>query len=221
MNFSYGLLPDELLWFSSAVVLTLLALAVWRAPWKSLLDSRKVNIYLGSIVGLLLLWQMSAGLNPGLNYHLLGGTLLVLMFGWQLAYVAMIVVVLGTMVNGAGDLQSLGVNMLIMGAVPIFVSQGALLFARRFLPHHFFVYVMGNGFITGGLTMIATVSAATAMLVCCSAYTFDQLLYDYLPFAPLMTFAEAFFTGMLATSLVLFRPEWIWTFDDRVYLSGK
>jgi uncharacterized membrane protein len=36
-----------------------------------------------------------------------------------------------------------------------------------------------------------------------------------------MMFAEAFFSGMLITGMILFRPEWVMTFDDKRYLHGK
>jgi uncharacterized membrane protein len=62
---------------------------------------------------------------------------------------------------------------------------------------------------------------ASLLFLCCSAYTWEDIAERYLPFIPMMIFAEGFFTGMLATSMVLFRPEWIGSFDDRRYLSGK
>lgn len=222
MNLSAGLLPPFLYWLAFAVFLGTLGWAAYKAPWDVYRkDPGKTHVLLGSCVLLLLLWQMEAGLKPGMSYHLLGATLFVLMFGWELAFIGLSLVLLGTTLDGMGDLQSLALNGLVMVCVPVLVSEGIKRFTFRFMPHHFFVYVMGNGFLGGALAMVATIATATVLLSCCGPYTFDKVAHDYLPFAPLMIFAEAFFTGMIAASLVLFRPEWISTFDDRRYLSGK
>lgn len=222
MNLPYGLVTELLYWLANVVYALLLGWAVFSAPWRALkADSRRLHVFLGSTVFLLVIWQMNAGLEPGLSYHLLGGTLFMLMFGWQLAFVGVSLVLFGSTLNGAADFEALGLNGLLMIAVPVFFSYGVLRFAVRFLPHHFFVYIMANGFFTGGISMLLTVGMASLIMVCCSGYTYDMLRYSYLPFAPLIMFAEAFFTGMLAASMALFRPEWIVTFDDRRYLAGK
>jgi uncharacterized membrane protein len=42
-----------------------------------------------------------------------------------------------------------------------------------------------------------------------------------LPFYFLMDWAEAFATGMMVTLMVVYRPEWVATFDDARYLGMK
>jgi len=222
MNFPYGLVADPLYFIADFVYLLLFGWAVLTAPWRALKkNSKRLHVFLGSTVFLLIIWQMKAGLDPGLSYHLLGGTLFVLMFGWQLAFVGVSLVLLGSTLNGNADLAALPLNGLLMVAVPVFLSYGFLRFAVRYMPHNFFVYILGNGFFTGGVSMLLTVGSASVLMVCCSGYTYEMLRESYLPFAPLMTFAEAFFTGMLAASMALFQPDWIVTFDDRRYLAGK
>jgi uncharacterized membrane protein len=222
MNLSAGLLPVIHYWMAGVLFLLITGYALYSAPWRSFkADPQRMHVFLGSCVALLVLWQLEAGLRPGLSYHLLGGTLFVLMFGWQLAFLGVALVVAGSTLNGMGDIYSLPLNTLVMAGVPIAVSYGLYRFALRFLPHNFFVYVLGNGFFCGAFAMVATIAAATGLHACCGPYSFARVAHDYLPFAPMMVFAEAFFTGMLATSLVLFRPEWVSTFDDRRYLAGK
>jgi uncharacterized membrane protein len=222
MNLSAGLLPPVLYWLALVAFAGMLGVAIYKAPWKTYRkEPGKSHVWLGSCVLLLLLWQMDAGLKPGMSYHLLGATLFVLMFGWELAFIGLTLVLLGTTLDGMGDLQSLALNGMVMVAVPVLVSEAIYRLSVRFLPHHFFVYVLGNAFLCGALAMVATITAATVLLACCGPYSLTRVTHDYLPFAPLMIFAEAFFTGMIAASLVLFRPDWICTFDDRRYLSGK
>ncbi len=221
MNLSYGLLPEPLFWMAHAVFAVVIGRAVYTAPWKRLGDNQQRHVFMGSAVFLLLIWSMKAGIDPGLDFHLLGGTLLMLMFGWQLALISVALVLGGVTLNGVGDWSSFSVNALLMGAVPILLSYGIYRFAVRYLPHHFFVYVIVNAYFCAGLAMAATVFTASLLFLCCSSYTFDKLAGSYLTFAPFMMFAEGFFTGMLAASMALLRPEWIWTFDDRRYLAGK
>jgi len=222
MNLSAGLLPPFLYALAFGGFIGTLGWAIYKAPWSAYRkDPGKLHVLLGSCVLLLLLWQLEAGLKPGMSYHLLGATLFVLMFGWELAFIGLSLVLLGSTLDGMGDLQSLALNGLVMVAVPVLVSASIHRFTFRFLPHHFFVYVMGNAFFGGAVAMVATLAAGTVLLACCGPYTFTKVAHEYLPFAPLMIFAEAFFTGMITASLVLFRPDWISTFDDRRYLSGK
>jgi uncharacterized membrane protein len=52
-------------------------------------------------------------------------------------------------------------------------------------------------------------------------YPLDYLLENYLPFFLLMAFSEAFITGMLITMMVIYKPEWVATFDDKRYLLDQ
>lgn len=221
MNLSFGILPVSIHWLASIAYLFVLAAAFYTAPLKRLQESEPLHVFLGSVVLLMLLWQMNAGLAAGLYYHLLGGTLFTLMFGWQLAFMGISIVLAGSTLNGTGDWPTFAVNALIMAGIPVLITHWLLRFAVRHMPHHFFVYVLFNAFFCGGLAMAATVVTASFLLACCSAYTLSQLMSDYLIFAPLMVFAEGFFSGMLAASMALMRPEWMATFDESRYITGK
>lgn len=63
------------------VVVTLLAGALWRTPWKRLLPGPQLNPWLGSLVVLVLIWQLRAVIPSGLTKHLLGVALISLMVG--------------------------------------------------------------------------------------------------------------------------------------------
>ena len=53
------------------------------------------------------------------------------------------------------------------------------------------------------------------------AYPGEQLVEESLQYLPLFMFPEAFVTGMLITIFVVYRPDWVATFDDERYLRGK
>ena len=43
----------------------------------------------------------------------------------------------------------------------------------------------------------------------------------FMPFFPLMFFPEGMLNGWIMTVLVAFRPHWVSSFDDRLYIHGK
>jgi uncharacterized membrane protein len=221
MNLTGALLPAAWHWPALVVFCALLLGALRLAPWRQLADSSRLNAWLGSIVLLLALWMMHAGVQPGLGFHLLGATATTLMFGPHLALIAMTAVVAGA--AGAGSLEpaSVPINVLLMGAVPIAVSVGLLRAVERWLPSHFFIYIFGVAFLGGALAMSATGLTASGLLIATGAYPFEYLRSDYLPWYLLMSWAEAFSTGAALTLLVVYRPQWVATFDDARYIAGK
>ena len=221
MNLTATLLPSWVLSASALVLVLVLARAVGGAPWSRLREGHFIHVYLGSCVALLVVWTLKAGVDPGLSFHLLGGTLFALMFGWELAVVALAVVTLGTTLNVGHGWSVLPVNALVEGVIPILFTAGLLRLSQRWLPQHVFVYIFVNGFFGAALAVLASSLAATALLAVAQAYTMSHLESGYLAFVPLLMFSEAWLTGMLVAVLVCYRPEWIRTFDDRLYLQGK
>jgi uncharacterized membrane protein len=221
MNYPYGLLPDSWHWIAVVLYGLVLVPTLLTAPWKRFQRPETVHVFLGSCVGLLLMWHITTTQFPGLNYHYIGATLLTLMFGWQLALLAFSVVFLGMMLNGTSDWQSLPINILVMGLVPILVSQVIYRLVDGKLPNHFFIYVFLNAFFGAGIALVAMIGVASGLLILGEVYSFDQLAQDYYPFIPLMVFPEGFITGMLISIMVAMAPTWVSTFDDLRYLSGK
>jgi uncharacterized membrane protein len=126
MNF-----PDALLspiWASGAFLcfLPVLIWSVATAPWVRLTDSAQSNVWLGAIVFLALVWNMKAGVKPGLNLHLLGATMFTLMFGRQLAIIGLASVLAAVTLNvwfsGVSGWQAYALNALVLVVVPVFVS---------------------------------------------------------------------------------------------------
>ncbi len=100
MNFEFQLLPQG--WqFSAEILYSVLTIWImWQSPWRRLLDSESLHVFLGSTVLLLFVWHIKADAIPGLDYHYLGVTLLTLMLGWQLAYLALNLILLGMLIDG-------------------------------------------------------------------------------------------------------------------------
>ena len=219
-------LPDSLLaegWYWAAWVLwsPLFARAVWRAPWSVFKDSSRFNLWLGLIVGLTLMWSLKAGVKPGLTLHLLGATAMTLSFGPQLAFIALNLVLAAVMVNEGGGAASFALNALLLAGWGVFLSDRIYRIVDRFLPRHFFIYIFVNGFLGAALTTLGVGFVITAVLALAGAYTWDYLISDYLPYFLLLAFSEAWLSGMVITLFVVYRPNWVLTFDDSRYLAGK
>jgi uncharacterized membrane protein len=194
---------------------------MWRkAAWRMLLTPANLNIFLGATVVLLGLWLMKAGVKPGLNLHLLGATALTLMFRPWFALLALALVIGGLTIY-SGQYDAYPANLLLMGALPVSISWAIYHFVDRKLPNHFFIYIFVNCFFGAGLTIVSVGLASTAYAAVAGTYSVHYLLENYLPYYFLMAWAESFATGMIMTILVVYKPEWVATFDDKRYLQSK
>lgn len=219
-------LPDGLLDSAWAAPLWLMFgvlafFAVRRAPWRVLLDSARLNVFLALSVALLLLWQMKAGVKPGLSLHLLGATVFTLCFGWALAFIGLCLVLLGVSLNGGAGWESFAVNALLMAGVGVGASRVVHRLVDLALPPHLFIYIFCKGFFTAALTVIALGVASCLLLAMADAYPGDYLREEYLPYFVLLGFSEAWLSGMIVTLLAVYRPNLLADFDDTRFLREK
>lgn len=201
--------------------LPLFARSLLRAPWSRLKVPDLLNVWLGMVVFLTLIWSLKAGVRPGLGFHLLGATVFTLSFGPHLAFVGLCLVLAGVTLNGAAGLFAYAANALLL-------AGGGVLFAHLFhrlilgvLPAHFFVFVFINAFLGAALTILAVGFSITVFLFFSGAYTWDYLIAEYFPYFMLLGFSEAWLSGMVMTLFVVYRPDWVITFDDSRYLADK
>ena len=216
------LLPQGLLWASNILFLLCLLLAIRFAPWKALLNSQQSqHVFLGAVVLLLTIWGFKAGISPGLGFHHLGATLFTLMFGWSLATVGLTVTMIASLLLQSSDWASLGINGLISIVLPIVSSYAILKSSQKWLPDNFFIYIFVCAFFGAAVAIALSRLSAITLLLLINAYPYEQLIEESLQYLPLFMFPEAFITGMLITIFVVYRPDWISTFDDERYIRGK
>ena len=221
MNLTDTLLGEEWYWAAWAVWGLFFARSVWRAPWRRLQDSEQLNVWLGMVVLLTVVWSLKAGVKPGLGLHMLGATVFTLSFGPELAFVGLSLVTLGITLNGAAGVMAYAANALLMAGVSVLLSQLFYRLLSTFLPKHFFVYIFVNGFFGSALTVIGFGFVTTVLMTLAGAYTWDYLANEYFPYFLLLAFAEAWLSGMVMTLFVVYRPQWVATFDDSRYLADK
>lgn len=214
---SFGIV---LLSFVVAAGLFLVALVL--APWEKIRhDSGAQHVYLGTIVLLYLVWMIRAELPTGLNFHLLGVSLMCLLFEWQFALFAAAVVV--AVHTGVGHLPwvNYAVNWLTLGAVPVIFTRIMLYIVQRYLPHNFFVYIFINTFLVAGISAYLAGSLSGVWLYYALDYPSHLIVDQYLSTLVLIIFPEAACTGMIMTLLVVYRPGWVATFYDHWYLKNR
>ena len=199
----------------------LMLLALFTAPWSKLADSEAQHVFLGTIVCLSLVWIVRGGIQVGLNFHLLGVTLMCLMFEWQFALIAVSLVVVISTLQGNAGWEALGLNLVIMGVMPILFTRVVLYISQRWLAHNFFIYVFVNAFLTGGLSLLL-VGVSSAWIQHLSGVHEDGTIFrNFVQIIPLLVFGEAFLNGGVITLVVAYRPQWIATFHDRWYLRSN
>ncbi|MBO1927856.1 energy-coupling factor ABC transporter permease [Thiomicrorhabdus sp. 6S2-11] len=220
MNLYAENLSLSLLVFGWLSLLGILGWALKTAPWyKVKSDSGAQNIWLFISVVVFFVWQLGASLGNGVTFHFLLMTMMTLMFGVQFAFIGMLLVLLGvTFFSDLGWL-ALGVNALLMGAVPILITQLMLRISERYLEQNFFVYVFFNAFLAAGVGVVLVLVLGGVIMGANEVHSFEYLAQHYFPFIPLMATPEGFVNGMLIAAIVLLKPHWLSSFSDATHLK--
>jgi len=221
LDFPVHVFPEALFWVANALMAVVFLAALRWAPLGRLWNNEFNHVYFGACVVLLLLWNTRVGVLPALNFHLLGVTAMTLMFGWAFAVFGVIIVTAGSIISQDGHWLSLGLNALVMGCVPVLVTELLLRLAQRRLPHNFFIYVYINGFLAAGLSLLAASVLGALLMWLVDSASGQWLSYQYLPYLPLVFFSEAIVNGMIMTAMVALRPGWVASFDDNLYINNK
>lgn len=220
MNFSGGMLPTGLLWSSWGLLLFLLGLLVWRARWHELQVGNRLHYWAGATVVLSLLWSLKGSLAPGFDLHLIGATVVVLMFRLPLAALSLLLAVAGANLNAEGDWSAFALNVLGAAWLPAAVTALWLRFTQRVLPHNYLVYLFVTTCVGAVLSVMTVGAVGTTLMAMLHVRPLEVLLHDYTPFFILLAFSEAWLSGMAITLMVVWRPGWVASFDDESYLRG-
>ena len=221
MEFSRHLFSPGAFWFLIIVCGLFLLTAIWSAPWRRVIDSGRAHSFFAAVVIMMLLWSMRTDVTDGLQFHLLGVTSLTLMFGWSLGIIGSVLAMVGVALAGWAEWRGLPLSFITLSLIPVTLTYLVLITVRSFLPKHFFVYVFINAFVTGGLVAIICGYLSATLLVMSGAYTFSELQDTVMPFFPIMFFPEAVFNGWVMTLLIVYKPDWVYSFSDKEYLDGK
>lgn len=190
------------------------SLALVLRPWRATGAGGPPWPWLACCAVLPLCWGADLLTDSRIIQPLSGASLLVLLAGWPLAVLALLPVA-GVVVALGGLPWQEGLHRLVwLGLVPGTLAMLLGAGVRRWLPGHLFIYILGRGFFTTWIA-VAVAGALALGRVTNPAGTDDA---DLLLARFLTASGEAFITGMLVAIFVAFRPEWLATYSDRLYL---
>ncbi|QJR79504.1 hypothetical protein CA267_001185 [Alteromonas pelagimontana] len=202
-----------------AVILLYLAK---RLPFTELMaDKKRQHIVFGATASLFFLWIFRAGIFPGLNVHFLWLSALTLTLGFRWAVFAATAALLGTTAIGKEQWEMLGVNGLLGVLAPISVSYLIFMLSFHRIPRHFFIYVFLCAFLPGALLIALKMALLGGYYAFDDIYTWDVVKDNYVILIPLLLFPEALLNGMTMTLLIIYKPDWVYTFHDKFYLDKQ
>lgn len=215
------------MWLEALIILLALAGALAARPWR-MLASRKPLAYethgsasalwtplCATLVFLPWMWALPTLHAMPLQLQWSGACMVVLMLGWPLAIPALVAVgAIACLLSPAmGWPDALGA-IAWQGVTPATLALILGAMVRRFLGTHLFVYVLGRAFLGTVLCLFASGAL--------SQWSGHPLpgVGDELSLVArwLMAWGDAFVTGMLTAIFVAFRPQWLATWSDRLYL---
>lgn len=199
------------------LALTLLAPALLLRPWRMLGRQHLLTPMLAALAILPLLWSLPLRHALPLQLQLSGACLLLLCLGWPLAVLTLTGVALLTwLISPATPEIALGL-LLWQGLVPATLALGVGALLRRFAPPHPFVYVLGRAFFGTLLSLFAANLLSQA-----AGHTLPGVDGELSWIARwLMAWGDAITTGMLTAIFVAYRPEWLATWSDPLYLKNS
>ncbi|MEJ2793535.1 energy-coupling factor ABC transporter permease [Iodobacter sp. LRB] len=220
MNLHAGPFANWLLLTSFLISGGLILHAALRIPWFALTQERLTG-WFGASVFVLCFWQMKASIQPGLSFHLLGASALTMIAGRDKALLGLAAVLVADTAYGHSAWASMGLSWLIIAFLPVTLTHALFTWAQRALPANYFIYIFVNCFAASMLSMWCTGLFTCGLLAASGAYPVDFLIEEQLPYYFLMGWPEGFTSGVYLSLLVIWRPQWVSTFNDAFYLTRK
>ncbi len=220
MDFNLQSLPEGLSWLCAALVVWALWSDWRRFDWGNLVRGPVLNRLCGATVVLMLFWSMHTHLKPGFALHFLGATTVVLMFGRAPALAALALASLVAWLAHGGEPLAWPFNFVLLALMPAWFTAYADTWLQRHLPNHFFVFIFLNTCFVAAASVLIIGVIATALLAF-QGEPASGLIADYLPYFLLLGFGEAWLSGVVITVLVVYKPGWVASFDDRRFLMNK
>ena len=199
-----------------AVILACLCTSLWLKPWRMLVGTELLTPLLATLVLLPWLWALPSLHHMPLQLHWSGAPLVTLMLGWPLAVLALVTVGITTTLISTTSVDTAAALIVWQGLLPATFALllGAAL--RRWVPHHPFVYVLGRGFLGSVLCIFAA-----SLLAQWTGHELPNVSSGLSVIAFwLMAWGDAFITGMMCAIFVAFKPDWLATWSDNLYLKS-
>jgi uncharacterized membrane protein len=203
-----------------ALIVFTLCISLLTQPWRQLRGGALVSPLLAIVVILPFLWALPRWQMMPLPLQLTGACAVTLMMGWPLAvWVLGAVGLIAQWIAPANDWDSVFSQIVWLGLLPSTLALGLGFVLRRWVWHNPFVYILGRGFLGTVLCTFIAQLVADGMGQPANIPAHPD---GYLSTIGvwLMAWGDGFMTGMLTAIFVAYRPEWLATWSDRIYLKA-
>ena len=210
-----------------SLALTALILALLLRPWRQLLSRRPLvtqssgdasglwTPLLATLVVLPWMWALPTLHQMPLQLQWSGACLVLLMLGWPLAVLTLLAVgVITWLLSPSLSVPATLALTVWHGLVPATLAMGWGALLRRFLGTKVFVYLFGRGFF--GTVVCLFIAGLLAQAAGEQLPGVQQELGKIARW--LMAWGDAVVTGMLTAVFVAYRPQWLATWSDDLYL---
>ena len=210
-----------------SLALTALILALLLRPWRQLLNRRPLvtqtsgdasglwTPLLATLVVLPWMWALPTLHQMPLQLQWSGACLVLLMLGWPLAVLTLLAVgVITWLLSPSLSVPATLALTVWHGLVPATLAMGWGALLRRFLGTKVFVYLFGRGFF--GTVVCLFIAGLLAQGAGEQLPGVQQELGKIARW--LMAWGDAVVTGMLTAVFVAYRPQWLATWSDDLYL---
>jgi uncharacterized membrane protein len=212
-------------WILSACAIFLLG--VFKSRHGVLLQPRLRNLFLACILLLALAWNVRAYLPNSnidhfidLSFHFFGASLLVALFGFWSAITLLFIVALVGVFSLSGDLVESTRHYVLVSVIPALFAYGVIKAVNQFLPKHLFILILGNGYLAAFISTFATgvlIYGLQQILNITSFGTSDPL--GWFLGLLILSFMEGSLSGMLLAILLVYRPQWVSTYQEDRYMN--
>jgi len=197
------------------LVFAALAIALSFKPWRLLANTALISPLLAALVITPWLWALPWLHRMPIQLQLSGACLIGLALGWPLAVPVLCIVALTTGLIAPVPWQQQIDMALWLGIVPATLSFLLGMALRRWVWKNLFVYILGRAFL--GTAICLFVSGALAQW---SGQILTVTVEPDLAMVArwLLAWGDAVVTGMMVAVFVAFRPQWLATWSDSLYV---
>ena len=207
-------------WLCSLALIAVIGFVLKTLDLTLLASNKRIqHIIFGSTAAIFVLWLLRTGIEEGLSVHFLWLTSLALVLGLRWAILAGIAALLGVTCSGLESWSMLGVNGILGVVLPLCFSYMLFIVVFHKLPRHLFVYIFVCAFFPGAATIAFKMLLFSGYYFAADIYQWRVIVDNYLILTALMVFPEAMLNGMTLTLLTIYKPNWIYTFHDKLYLN--
>ncbi len=211
MQLNPELLSPTMLWLSWALAVPIAVFALAASGLGRLREDRVgLHLFAGSLVALVVLWTLRAHVGEGPGLHALGVTTVTLLLGPARAALATLVAeaVISFM---SGTPSAMAASWLVVGLVPLLVTEAIRRLVWRRFPRDPFVFLFGCAFFGSALALMVSYGVGFALIggVSEPGGIWAGAIPSLPAFLLMVGFSEGFINGAVVTMVLVLRPTWL------------